>query len=166
MSHVTCRLTAKSRDQLRNPTLGSRVWATFTFYLLKAKFHYTGPTGPARTRADFFARPRPQTRVSDKVRARVVEFSYKGSSRTKRAQGSAPVASAESRHRPISSCRRRDVQQWATAPSPSGTVCRTRSVAAHLAGHLQTSPLKNLLLCPVFLLALFLSLLVRGSLTL
>ena len=37
-------------------------------------------------------------------------------------------------HRPISSCRRRDVQQWATAPSLSqhrapGTVCRTRSIA-------------------------------------
>jgi len=29
MIHVTCRLTAKNRDQLRNPTLGSRVWATF-----------------------------------------------------------------------------------------------------------------------------------------
>jgi len=28
-SHVTCRLTAKNRDQLRNPTLGNRVWATF-----------------------------------------------------------------------------------------------------------------------------------------
>jgi len=52
---------------------------------LKAKFHYTGPTGPDRTRTDFFARRGPQTRVSDKVRglclvgsgrARVVEFSY------------------------------------------------------------------------------------------
>ena len=32
MIHVTCRLTAKNRDQLRNPTLGSRVWATFTFF--------------------------------------------------------------------------------------------------------------------------------------
>ena len=32
MTHVTCRLTAKNRDQLRNPTLGNRVWATF--YLL------------------------------------------------------------------------------------------------------------------------------------
>ena len=31
MTHVTCRLTAKNRDQFRNPTLGSRVWATFTF---------------------------------------------------------------------------------------------------------------------------------------
>ena len=28
---VTCRLTAKNRDQLRNPTLGNRVWASFTF---------------------------------------------------------------------------------------------------------------------------------------
>jgi len=32
MTHVTCRLTAKNGDQLRNPTLGNRVWATFTFY--------------------------------------------------------------------------------------------------------------------------------------
>jgi len=31
MTHVTCRLTAKNRDQLRNSTLGNRVWATFTF---------------------------------------------------------------------------------------------------------------------------------------
>ena len=28
MTHITCRLTAKNRDQLRN-TLGNRVWATF-----------------------------------------------------------------------------------------------------------------------------------------
>jgi len=27
MTQVTCRLTAKNRDQLWNPTLGSRVWA-------------------------------------------------------------------------------------------------------------------------------------------
>ena len=33
MTHVTCRLTAKNRDQLRNPTLGYRVWATFTFLM-------------------------------------------------------------------------------------------------------------------------------------
>ena len=31
MTHVTCRLTAKNRDQLRNPTLGNRVGSTFTF---------------------------------------------------------------------------------------------------------------------------------------
>jgi len=31
MTHDICRLTAKNRDQLRNPTLGNRVWATFTF---------------------------------------------------------------------------------------------------------------------------------------
>ena len=30
---VTCRLTAKNRDQLRNPTLGNRVWARFTFFI-------------------------------------------------------------------------------------------------------------------------------------
>jgi len=29
MTHVTCRLTAKNRDQLRNSTLGNQVWATF-----------------------------------------------------------------------------------------------------------------------------------------
>jgi len=31
MTHVTCRLTAKNRDQLRDLTLGNRVWAIFTF---------------------------------------------------------------------------------------------------------------------------------------
>jgi len=31
MTHVTYKLTAKNRDQLQNPTLGNRVWATFTF---------------------------------------------------------------------------------------------------------------------------------------
>ena len=33
MTHVTCRLTAKNRDQLRNSTLGNRVWAAFAFYV-------------------------------------------------------------------------------------------------------------------------------------
>ena len=33
MTHVTCRLTAKNQDQLRKPTLGNQVWATFTFFL-------------------------------------------------------------------------------------------------------------------------------------
>jgi len=31
MTHITCRLTAKNRDQLRNRTLGNRVWATFLY---------------------------------------------------------------------------------------------------------------------------------------
>ena len=35
MIYVTYRLTAKNRDQLRDPTLGNRVWATFTFYTHK-----------------------------------------------------------------------------------------------------------------------------------
>ena len=29
MTHATCRLTARNRDQLWNPTLCNRVWATF-----------------------------------------------------------------------------------------------------------------------------------------
>jgi len=33
MTHATCRLTAKYRDQLRNPTLDNRVWATFTLFI-------------------------------------------------------------------------------------------------------------------------------------
>ena len=32
MTHITCRLTAKNRDQLRNPMLGNRVWATFNLF--------------------------------------------------------------------------------------------------------------------------------------
>jgi len=44
MTHVTCRLTAKNRDQLRNPTLGNRVWATFTFYRTKLHVEVDGKT--------------------------------------------------------------------------------------------------------------------------
>jgi len=32
MTYITCRLTVKNRDPLRNPMLGYRVWATFTFF--------------------------------------------------------------------------------------------------------------------------------------
>ena len=34
MIHITCRLTAKNRDKLRNHTLSNRVWATFFTYLI------------------------------------------------------------------------------------------------------------------------------------
>jgi len=37
MTHATCRLTVKNGDQLRNPTLSNRVWATFTFYGITVK---------------------------------------------------------------------------------------------------------------------------------
>ena len=33
MIDVTCRLTAKNQDQLRNPTLGNRVWTNVYLYL-------------------------------------------------------------------------------------------------------------------------------------
>jgi len=36
MTHVACRLTAKNRDQLRDPTLGNRVWASFSFFNWKS----------------------------------------------------------------------------------------------------------------------------------
>ena len=36
MTHVTCGLTVKNRDQLRNPTLGNRLWATFAFFRVEA----------------------------------------------------------------------------------------------------------------------------------
>ena len=32
-------LTAKNRDQLRNPTLSNRVWATFTFFYIHTYKH-------------------------------------------------------------------------------------------------------------------------------
>jgi len=35
MTHVTSRLIAKNRDQLRNPTLRNRVWAAFLLSLRK-----------------------------------------------------------------------------------------------------------------------------------
>jgi len=37
MTYVTGRLTAKNRDQFRNPTLGNRVWATFTLLVVAVK---------------------------------------------------------------------------------------------------------------------------------
>ena len=37
MTHVTCRLTAKNRHQLRNLTLGNRVWATFTLPYVRSE---------------------------------------------------------------------------------------------------------------------------------
>jgi len=43
MTHVTCRLTAKNRDQLRNPTLGNRVWATFNFFYNTVLWWATSP---------------------------------------------------------------------------------------------------------------------------
>ena len=39
MIHVTCRLTAKNRDQLRNPTLGNRVCAPFFTFRWAALWH-------------------------------------------------------------------------------------------------------------------------------
>jgi len=44
MTHITCRLTAKNQDQLRNPTLGNRVWATFFTIALLTVFAFSALT--------------------------------------------------------------------------------------------------------------------------
>jgi len=48
MTHPTCRLTAKNRDQLRNPTLGNRVWATFVIFIFCACVLLTQPESVGR----------------------------------------------------------------------------------------------------------------------
>ena len=47
MTHVTCRLTAQNRDQLRNPALSNRVWATFSFFLLRVNLLHGCSTADA-----------------------------------------------------------------------------------------------------------------------
>ena len=49
MTHITCRLTAKNRDQLQEPYVrlpnrmfSNRVWATFTFLMSRGFLKYTG----------------------------------------------------------------------------------------------------------------------------
>ena len=49
MTHVTCRLTAKNQDQVQNPTLGNRVWATFfTHYRASSVYCYCYAASDAR----------------------------------------------------------------------------------------------------------------------
>ena len=58
MTHVTCRLTAKNRDQLWNPTLGNRVRTTF-FAAVSVTEKWTA----VGQRAMSNARTRPQTHL-------------------------------------------------------------------------------------------------------
>ena len=47
MTYLTCRLTSKHRDQLRNLRLGNRVWATITIKISVTLPHrYTGTHMP------------------------------------------------------------------------------------------------------------------------
>jgi len=75
--------TAPESSALANRLPSHSIWtvvffkaALKSFCLIQAKFHYTGPTGPDRTRTDFFARPGPGLCLVGSGRARVVEFSY------------------------------------------------------------------------------------------
>ena len=49
MTHVTCRLTAKNQDRLRNPVLGNRERATFTFFYVRDRPKQQEPRGIPRT---------------------------------------------------------------------------------------------------------------------
>ena len=59
MTHVTCRLTAKNRDQLRNPTLGNRVWAALTFLTRPKQVCVQLPTSTVHVELPAFARRTP-----------------------------------------------------------------------------------------------------------
>ena len=48
ITHVTCRLTAKNRDQLHNCTLGNRVWASFTFIFYSGPPAHRPQTSPSK----------------------------------------------------------------------------------------------------------------------
>ena len=52
MTRATCRLTAKNRNQLRNPTLGNRLWATFLYLVLHVDGHLDEPRQHRLFRAD------------------------------------------------------------------------------------------------------------------
>jgi len=52
MTYLTCRLTAKYRDQLRNPTLGNRVWATFYVTAVSGDLQRPASAKPVRAKAD------------------------------------------------------------------------------------------------------------------
>jgi len=58
MTHVTCRPTAKNWDQLPNPTLGNRVWATLAFFGLTSGGgqgdRFWGDAGVGGDRCDIF----------------------------------------------------------------------------------------------------------------
>jgi len=65
MTYVTCRLTAKNRDQLRNPTLGNRVWATFTFLVhARSRTNWSGPVWFRPIRGDTLRHVSRHTRIS------------------------------------------------------------------------------------------------------
>ena len=58
MTYVTCRLTAKNRDQLRNPTLANRVWATFYYVCVALRKYISLQRGRFRARSLASYKPR------------------------------------------------------------------------------------------------------------
>ena len=78
MTHITCRLTAKNRDQLRNPTLGNRLWATFTFTKTNRVRYYPSVSHSESTRPTCHACLSQQQYTTDACTTRV----YLDSART------------------------------------------------------------------------------------
>ena len=65
MTHVTCRLTDKNRDQFWNRTLGNRVWATFFSYIAvshRVASYLPEDSAPVMRRARLTKQKRKQTR--------------------------------------------------------------------------------------------------------
>ena len=68
MTHVTCRLTAKNQDQLRNPTLGNRLWATSTLFTEGWALNVTTATLDRCSHGETLPVPRPSPWKSDRGR--------------------------------------------------------------------------------------------------
>ena len=58
MTYVTCRLTDKDRDQLRNPKVGNRVWATFYYACVALRKYISLQRGRFRARSLASYKPR------------------------------------------------------------------------------------------------------------
>jgi len=75
MTQVTCRLTAKNRDQLQNPMLSNRVWATF-FNISVCNFAHDSRLAPAASLR--YRSMKSRIQVGSKFsRCRAISFSMK-----------------------------------------------------------------------------------------
>ena len=108
MIHDTCRLTAKNRDQLRNPTLGNRVWAAFYFFNVNDSFHGLQKTWNVRRRRPYRLWMKSTHRSASSARFSVASSSSSPSSRSRRRSTTSATCSGP--------------------PDPTSTVCRRPTV--------------------------------------
>ena len=84
-----------------------------------AKFHYTDPTGPARTQRSFAAKKSVRVRSGPcrvRVRVRVVEFSYNGTTLDIFRLHIARSAADEDHHRAVAAAIRQPPSDWKRPP--------------------------------------------------